>query len=210
MTTNLLLSEVDRFLAADHPAQPGGTRLLQTVIMASESLSPAELAVVKRFRGRPAASRHGLLYTFEGPVRAVECAVAVVQLRGSLRFGVHAGEIELRPGEAGDAVPAIAATVPEAAHSGEVVVTGVVKDLTLGADLQFTAAQDPRLADGERLALYRAYASDNLCHQAIDAGTAADRVTRPTRPTRQACGICPVDGPHIKHAFPLGCRHIPY
>jgi pimeloyl-ACP methyl ester carboxylesterase/DNA-binding CsgD family transcriptional regulator len=150
----LLLSEVDRFMAADRPAQPRGTRLLQTIIMASEALSPAELAVVERFRGRPAASRHGPLYTFEGPVRAVECAVAVAQLRGSLRFGVHAGEIELRPGEADGAVPAIAAAVLDAAGPAEVMVTGVVKDLTLGADLEFSAAQDLRLPDGGRLALY--------------------------------------------------------
>lgn len=55
----LLLSEIGRFMAADHPAQPGGARLLQTIVMASEPLSPAELAVVERFRGRPATSRRG-------------------------------------------------------------------------------------------------------------------------------------------------------
>lgn len=72
---------------------------------------------------------------------------------------MHTGEIELRPGEVGGAVPAIAAAVLKTADPGEVVVTGVVKDLTLGADLEFTAARDLRLADGERLALYRAYAA---------------------------------------------------
>jgi pimeloyl-ACP methyl ester carboxylesterase/DNA-binding CsgD family transcriptional regulator len=161
----LLLSEIDRFVAADHPAQPGGTRLLQTIVMASEPLSPAQLAVVERFRGRPATSRRGLVYAFEGPVRAVACAVAVAELHGSLRLGVHAGELELRPGGVDGAVVTIAGAALAAAMPGEVMVTGVVKDLTLGADLQFAAAQDLCLANGDRLTLFRAALPMRRSHQ---------------------------------------------
>lgn len=124
--------------------------------MASEPLSPAQFAVVERFRGRPATSRRGLVYVFEGPVRAVACAVAVAELHGSLRLGVHAGELALRPGGADGAVVSITGSALAAATPGEVMVTGVVKDLTLGADLEFAVAQDLCVANGDRLALFRA------------------------------------------------------
>jgi hypothetical protein len=151
-----LLDEVDAFLAIDHPSiRPDGARLLQTLVMADGPLSPPLLAVVERFHGRPVTSRHGLIYTFEGPVRAVGCAVALAELNPSLRLAVHAGELEFRPGGADGPVLTLTAAVLASACPGEATVTGVVKDLALGSDLTFSPAPDLTTGAGEQVALFR-------------------------------------------------------
>ena len=48
--------------------------------MADQALKPPLLPLVERFHGRPATSEHGLVYTFDGAVRAVECALALRDL----------------------------------------------------------------------------------------------------------------------------------
>ena len=152
-----LLAEVDAFLATDHPAvRTGTTSLLQTLVLAGAPLSPPQLAIVERFRGRPAFSRYGLVYAFDGPVRAIECAVSLAGLGPSLRLAVHAGEVDLSPGGVDGAVLAVAASLLTAVQPGEVLVTGVVKDLTLGSDLDFTPAPGLTLSGGSQLAVFRA------------------------------------------------------
>jgi class 3 adenylate cyclase len=80
----------------------------------------------------------GILATFDGPGRAVGCAVAVRdELRGvgmRIRAGVHAGEVELRDGDVGGIAVHIAARVLAAARAGEVLVSRTVGDLVAGSD----------------------------------------------------------------------------
>ncbi len=83
----------------------------------------------------------GMLATFDGPARAVRCAMAIgaeVQKLGlEVRAGVHAGEIERRgDGIAGIAVH-VAARVMGKAGPGEVFVSRTVRDLTVGSGLEF-------------------------------------------------------------------------
>ena len=131
----LILSEVDHFLAVDHATGPGVTRLLKTLVMVDRSLSPSLLSIVERFHGRPATSPFGVVYTFEGPVRAVECALALAERDPLLRLAVHAGELEVSPVGVDGAAVKVAAAVMASAPRAEVRVTGVVKDLVMGADL---------------------------------------------------------------------------
>jgi class 3 adenylate cyclase len=83
----------------------------------------------------------GLLATFDGPARAIRCALAVAEavraLGLEIRAGLHTGEIEL----AGNAVRGIAvhigARVAAKGEAGEVLVSSTVKDLVAGAGIQF-------------------------------------------------------------------------
>ena len=84
--------EVNRFLSTDHPALSGWPSLLAVLLAADRALDASLLAVIERFRGRPAPGCGGVIYTFDGAVRAVECALALIEQQPALQLTVHAGE----------------------------------------------------------------------------------------------------------------------
>jgi class 3 adenylate cyclase len=81
----------------------------------------------------------GILATFDGPGRAIHCAVALrEELAGigvQLRAGLHTGEVELRNHDVGGLAVHIAARVTAAAKPGEILVSRTVRDLAAGADV---------------------------------------------------------------------------
>ncbi len=83
----------------------------------------------------------GFLATFDGPARAVRCAVAirdgVRELGLSIRAGVHVGEIEVLPDDIAGLAVHIGARVSALAGPGEVLVSSTVKDLVVGSGLAF-------------------------------------------------------------------------
>lgn len=83
----------------------------------------------------------GLLATFDGPARAIQCSVELrAKLRDlgvDIRAGVHTGEIERRSSDVGGIGVHIAARVESAARPGEVLVSRTVKDLVAGSDVKF-------------------------------------------------------------------------
>jgi class 3 adenylate cyclase/pimeloyl-ACP methyl ester carboxylesterase len=84
----------------------------------------------------------GVLATFDGPGRAVRCALAfgsAAQQEGlPLRAGLHTGEIELRGERVGGVAVHAAARVMAQAGPNEVLVSRVVTDLVAGAGLKFS------------------------------------------------------------------------
>jgi DNA-binding NarL/FixJ family response regulator len=96
-----------------------------------------------RFQGEEIdTAGDGFLVTFDGPERAVRCACAVrdaVQSLGlMIRAGLHTGEVERQGhGVSGVAIH-ISARVAIAAAPGDVLVSGVVRDLLSGSGLRFT------------------------------------------------------------------------
>ena len=62
---------------------------------------------------------------------------AVRPLGIEVRAGVHTGEVERREGDVAGIAVHIGARVSAVAGAGEVLVTGTVKDLVIGSDLQF-------------------------------------------------------------------------
>jgi class 3 adenylate cyclase len=95
--------------------------------------------LVDRWGGRLVKTTgDGVLATFDGPGRAVGCAVAVrdelLDVGMQIRAGVHAGEVELRDGDVGGIAVHIAARVLAAARPGEVLVSRTVRDLVAGSD----------------------------------------------------------------------------
>ena len=84
----------------------------------------------------------GILATFDGPGRAVRCALAfsssAQQIGLPLRAGLHTGEIELRGNDVGGIAVHAAARVMAHATQNEVIVSRVVTDLVAGAGLKFS------------------------------------------------------------------------
>jgi pimeloyl-ACP methyl ester carboxylesterase len=83
----------------------------------------------------------GILATFDGPGRAVRCALAfgtaAQQIGLPLRAGLHTGEIEIRGSDIGGIAVHAAARVMAKSQSSEVLVSRVVTDLVAGAGLKF-------------------------------------------------------------------------
>lgn len=98
--------------------------------------------LVEQHRGRVVKTTgDGVLAVFEGPGRALRCALslesALARLQLSVRVGLHTGEVETRGDDvAGIAVNA-AARVMSAAGPGEVLVSRVVADLAAGSGVTF-------------------------------------------------------------------------
>jgi class 3 adenylate cyclase len=84
----------------------------------------------------------GILATFDGPGRAVRCALAfgaaAKQIGLPLRAGLHTGEIEIRGRDIGGIAVHAAARVMAQSKSSEVLVSRVVTDLVAGAGLKFS------------------------------------------------------------------------
>ena len=80
----------------------------------------------------------GILATFDGPGRAIHCALdfeaAAAQIGLPLRAGLHAGEVEIRHQDIGGIAVHAAARVMALSHPGEVLVS---RDLVAGAGLKF-------------------------------------------------------------------------
>jgi len=98
---------------------------------------------LRRFGGREIdAAGDGFFAAFDGPARAIRCAKAIVEATGrlgiELRVGLHTGECEVRGDGLGGLPVHIAARVGALATSGEVLVSGTVKDLVVGSGIEFT------------------------------------------------------------------------
>ena len=97
---------------------------------------------VDRFRGRTVNfTGDGFLATFDGPARAIRCAVALSEALPKLgievRTGLHTGEVEQRGDDVGGIAVHIGARVMAEAGAGEVLVSGAVPPLVAGSGLEF-------------------------------------------------------------------------
>jgi class 3 adenylate cyclase len=114
-----------------------------------------------RFQGREVdTAGDGFLARFDGPARAVRCAIAagnaVRALGLQIRAGVHTGEVEL----VGDVIRGVAvhigARIAGMADPGRVLVSRTVKDLVAGSGLVFEDAGERELKGvSDRWQLYR-------------------------------------------------------
>jgi class 3 adenylate cyclase len=84
----------------------------------------------------------GIVATFDGPGRAIRCALAfeaaTTRLGLAVRAGLHTGEIEPRDRDIGGIAVHAAARVMAQARADEVLVSRVVTDLVAGAGLRFS------------------------------------------------------------------------
>jgi class 3 adenylate cyclase len=99
-------------------------------------------AQINRFRGREVnTSGDGFLAMFDGPQRAIRCAMAIrdaVQALGiEVRAGLHTGECEVRGDDIGGIAVHIGARVSALAGPNDVVVSSTLRDLVIGSGLEF-------------------------------------------------------------------------
>jgi class 3 adenylate cyclase len=156
-----MLGEIEEFVTG-RPAAPISDRVLATVLFSDivrsteraaklgdhrwrqllsqyQRLTERELA---RFRGRLVKwTGDGVLATFDGPARAVRCALAIrtgahaVGLE--VRAGVHTGEYEVMADDIAGIAVHLAARVLATAQPGEVITSSTVTDLVVGSGLEF-------------------------------------------------------------------------
>lgn len=124
--------------STDRAAEIGDTRWLE-VRAAHDAIVRRNLGI---YRGREIErTGDGFLATFDGPARAVHCAVRVrneVKSLGlDIRAGLHTGEIERRPAEIGGIAVHLASRVLSLARQGEILVSGTVADLVIGGGIGF-------------------------------------------------------------------------
>jgi class 3 adenylate cyclase len=156
-----ILDEIEELVTGTRPA-PQPNRVLATVLVTDIVASTeraralgdrrwADLLLrhraavrreLERFRGREVdIAGDGFLVTFDGPARAIRCAIAIRRamhaLGLELRTGVHTGECELL----GDRIAGIAvhtsARISALAAPNEVLVSATVRDLVSGSGIVF-------------------------------------------------------------------------
>jgi class 3 adenylate cyclase len=97
---------------------------------------------LERFGGRELdTAGDGFFATFDGPARAIRCALAIVEavqpLGLDVRTGLHTGEVELLGSKVAGIAVNIGARVAARAGAGEVLVSGTVRDLVAGSGIAF-------------------------------------------------------------------------
>jgi class 3 adenylate cyclase len=97
---------------------------------------------IARYGGREVKTMgDGFLVTFDGPARAVRCAIAVAEATHEtgldVRAGVHTGECDFTSGDVSGIAVHIASRVLGYAGPGEVIVSRTVVDLVAGSQLGF-------------------------------------------------------------------------
>ena len=157
-----IVSEVGRLLAEISEEEASFDRILATILftdIVDSTKRAAELGdrgwrelverhhatvrtLLARYRGTELdTAGDGFFASFDGPARAVRCAMAIVDavrpLGIDLRAGVHIGEVERLGDKLGGLAVNIGARVAALAAPSEVLVSQTVRDLMVGSDLGF-------------------------------------------------------------------------
>jgi len=157
-----ILSAIEEFLTGDTPHLEAD-RILATVLFTDivgstdravamgdrrwkELLDTHDAIVrqqVERFRGRIIDfAGDGTLSTFDGPGRAIQCALALRDALGAMgldiRAGVHTGEVERLGNSVVGMAVHLGARVMAEAGPREVLVSSTVRDLVVGSGIAFS------------------------------------------------------------------------
>lgn len=158
---DLILDEIEEFLTGVRPA-PETDRVFATVLFTDivgsteenvtrgdrqwggliELHDAAMKREVERFRGRQIKQTgDGVLATFDGPSRAIQCALSMVKeahkLGIEIRVGLHSGEIEILGEDVRGLTVNIASRVTGLAKAGEVLASRTVRDIVAGSGISF-------------------------------------------------------------------------
>ena len=167
--SDALVSEIEAFLTGTRH-EPDPERQLLTVLftdIVDSTQQGAELGdrrwrrlleghdqavreLLGRYRGREVKTTgDGFLATFDGPARGIACARGIAEavrpLGLEVRAGLHTGECEIRGEDIAGITVNIGARISALAGPGEVLVSGTVKDLVAGSNIDFEARGERQL-----------------------------------------------------------------
>jgi class 3 adenylate cyclase len=128
----------DIVASTEHAARLGDRRW-QELITDHDRITKAR---VDDYRGRMIRTTgDGVFAAFDGPARAIRCALSVVEaahrLSLDVRAGVHTGECQLAGDDLAGVTVHIGARIADLAQPNQVVVSGTVRDLVVGSNLAF-------------------------------------------------------------------------
>jgi class 3 adenylate cyclase len=158
-----LCTEIEEFVTGERrDAPPTVDRVLATVLFTDIVDSTSQAAAMGDAAWRKKLDEHdriatrlidqhrgrlikmtgdGVLAMFDGPGRAIRCALgmdpALARLQLSVRAGLHTGEVEERGDDIGGIAVHAASRVMTNAGPGEVLVSRVVADLVAGSGISF-------------------------------------------------------------------------
>jgi pimeloyl-ACP methyl ester carboxylesterase len=120
-------------------ATASGDRLWRDLLNQHHAIVRGE---IERYRGREVnMTGDGFVACFDGPARAVRCALATAEavrpLGLEIRAGVHTGECHLEGDQISGIALHIGARIAALAGPGEALVSSKVKDLVAGASIVF-------------------------------------------------------------------------
>lgn len=97
---------------------------------------------IELFKGREVAfDENGLLAVFDGPARAIRCAMAINdsarRLNVNVKTGLHTGECEVRGDRYSGTAVELAQKIADEAKLGEIRASRTVKDLVAGSGIGF-------------------------------------------------------------------------
>ena len=159
--TSQILAEIETFITREvlnADADRALTTILYTDMVAStewaatlgdrrwrnvvETHLTVSQTIIDQHRGRLVRTTgDGVLATFDGPGRAIRCALALkgaIRTLGiEIRAGLHTGEVEVMGDDVGGIAVHLAARVMAAAGPGEVLVSSAVPPLMVGSGIEF-------------------------------------------------------------------------
>jgi pimeloyl-ACP methyl ester carboxylesterase/DNA-binding winged helix-turn-helix (wHTH) protein len=170
-----ILDAIERFLKGRRDTTDANC-VLATVVTATLSPDPARQEPcpsferhvrqeVEWYRGRLLElSSGGVQAAFDGPARAIRCAVALAaagpRFDRPMQVGLHTGECEVDGARMRGPALDLSARLSQMAALGDVLVSRTVRDLVAGSGLAFDARGARRLGDdGQRWDVFAAKAS---------------------------------------------------
>jgi class 3 adenylate cyclase len=182
-----IVDEIEEFVTGMRP-MPSRHRVLVTMLVA-RLVSPERLArrlgdghwrerldqfrqatadTIARFGGETLiAGAEQVFARFDGPARAIQCALRLRDTADALELrlaaGVHTGEVEVLNGSLSGYAVHVAERISARAGAGEVLVSGVVGDLVSGSGLHLVERppEQGEKSDG-RLHLYTVMVEQHL------------------------------------------------
>ncbi|HMJ39739.1 MAG TPA: adenylate/guanylate cyclase domain-containing protein, partial [Verrucomicrobiae bacterium] len=156
-----ILDEVEEFLTGVRRG-PEPDRVLATILftdLVDSSRRAAELGdrgwrdllehhhrvvrgELERYRGREIDNAgDGFCASFDGPARAIRCALAIGdglhRIGLDVRAGIHTGEVEVLQDKLAGMAVHVASRIAALGHRGEILVSGTVHDLVAGSGIAF-------------------------------------------------------------------------
>jgi pimeloyl-ACP methyl ester carboxylesterase/DNA-binding CsgD family transcriptional regulator len=181
-----VVDEIEEFVTG---ARPGASqhRVLVTILIARlvaaellarrlgdgywrerlERFRQAAAGAISRFGGEPVSGgAEEISARFDGPARAIECALALRAAAEAtdlkVATGIHTGEVEIQDGAISGYALHVAERICAQAEAGDVLVSRVVNDLVSGSGLRFAERPSEKMKEDGALRLFSVMAEQHL------------------------------------------------